>query len=157
MKSLDALPEARAAALRLLKFRPRSESELRERLAQKGFDETVVQTVLEDLRRKGFIGDARFARYFAGQQSASKPVGRRFLMSRLKAKGVQPELAEAAVETAMEGRDELTLARAAASKRAGALAGLPRQAAERRLFGYLSRRGFSSDVVWKVVKEVAAS
>ncbi len=154
MKNLDALPDARAAALRLLKFRPRSESELKERLAQKGFTETVVQTVVEDLRRKGFVGDAQFARYFAAQQASSKPLGRRLLMSRLKAKGVQPELAKAAVETAMEGQDELTLAREAASRRAAALQGLPRQAAERRLFGYLSRRGFSGDVVWKVVREI---
>ncbi len=153
MKNLDALPEARAAALRLLKFRPRSESELKERLAQKGVTGTAVPTGGEDLRRKGFIGDAQFARYFAAQQASSKPLGRRLLMSRLKAKGIQPELAEAAVETAMEGRDELTLAREAASRRTTALQGLPRAAAERRLFGYLSRRGFSGDVVYRVVKE----
>ena len=151
------IEDARAAALRLLKFRPRSESELKERLAQKGFQETVVEIVVEDLRRKGFVGDAQFARYFAAQQSASKPVGRRLLMNRLKAKGVQPELAQQAVELAMEGRDDLALARKAAGKRAAALAGLPRAAAERRLFGYLSRRGFSGDVVWKVVKETTQS
>ena len=44
-------------------------------------------------------------------------------------------------------------AREAAGRRVAALQGLSRQAAERRLFGFLSLRGFSSDVVWKVVRE----
>lgn len=156
MKNLDALPAARAAALRLLKFRPRSEEELRDRLSKKGFNEVAVQTVLDDLRRKGLVGDAQFARYFAQQSSSGKLQGRRLLISRLRAKGIQPEMARAAAESAMEGKDELELARSAAAPRIAALRELPRETAQRRLSGYLGRRGFSGDVVYKVVKEICA-
>ena len=150
----ESVSEARTAALRLLKFRPRSEAELKSRLSEKGFDEAAVQAVVEDLRRVGLIGDARFARYFAAQQISSKPVGRRLLLNRLRSKGVDPQLAEVAVQAATEGKEDLERAREAASHRTAALKGLPRQTAQRRLFGYLSRRGFSGDVVYKVVREV---
>ena len=149
----ESVPEARSAALRLIKFRPRSEHELRGRLAEKGFSDAAVRTVVEDLRKTGLVGDARFARYFAVQQCSAKPVGRRLLLSRLRSKGIDAGLAEEAVQQATEGKDELERAREAASRRAPALEGLPREAAQRRLFGYLSRRGFSSEVVYKVVKE----
>lgn len=149
----ESVSEARTAALRLLKFRPRSEAELKGRLEEKGFAEPAVLQVIADLRRSGLVGDARFARYFAGQQAASKPVGRRLLLDRLRVKGIDPKLAEEAVQEATAGKDELERAREAASKRAPALGKLPREAARRRLFGFLSRRGFSSDVVYKVVKE----
>ena len=149
----ESVSEARTAALRLLKFRPRSEAELESRLSEKGFGETVVQAVVADLRKTGLVGDERFARYFAAQQASSKPVGRRLLLDRLRLKGIAPALAQEAVEAATEGKSELERAREAAAKRAAALEGLPREAARRRLFGYLSRRGFSSEVVYKVVKE----
>ena len=153
----ESVPQARSAALRLIKFRPRSESELKNRLAEKGFTDTAVRTVIEDLRKTGLVGDARFARYFAAQQAASKPVGRRLLLSRLRSKGIDPGLAEEAVQQATEGKDELERAREAASRRAPSLEGLPREAVKRRLFGYLSRRGFSSEIVYKVVKETVHS
>lgn len=144
--------EARSAALRLLKFRPRSEAELKGRLAEKGFGDETVQAVVEEMRRTGLVGDARFARY-AATQAAEKPVGRRLILNRLREKGIAPALAEEAVQAATRGKDELERAREAAGHRAAALQGLSRQAAERRLFGFLSRRGFPSDVVWKVVRE----
>lgn len=106
------------------------------------------------LKRQGLVDDAQFARLFVAQQMHARPAGRRLLVSRLRAKGVQPELASAAVALEASGQDELEVARRLASKRAPALRGLPREAAQRRLFGFLSRRGFSSEVVYKVMREV---
>jgi len=147
------IERARRAALRLLKFRPRSESELKGRLLEKGFGEETLQPVVEELKRKGLLDDARFARYFVESQRLSRPVGKRLLVNRLRAKGIEPHLASEAVDAGTQGQDELELARQLASKRMGVLEGISREAAQRRLFGYLSRRGFSSDVVWRVVRE----
>ena len=149
---MEPASEARSAALRLLKFRPRSEAELTGRLSEKGFGDETVRAVVEEMRRTGLIGDERFARY-AATQAAVKPVGRRLILDRLRKKGIAPELAEEAAQAATQGKDELERAREAAGRRISALEGLPREAAQRRLFGFLSRRGFSSDVVWKVVRE----
>ena len=149
---MEPVSEARSAALRLLKFRPRSEAELKSRLSEKGFGDQTVSEVVEEMRRTGLVGDARFARY-AATQAAVKPVGRRLILNVLREKGIAPGLAEEAVQAATQGKEDLERAREAAGRRASALEGLSREAARRRLFGYLSRRGFSSEVVWKVVKE----
>ena len=149
------LEEARAHGIRLLKFRPRSEAELRQRLLRKGFSQAVVDSLVEEFGRKGFLNDAKFAQYFATQQMMVKPSGRRALLMGLKAKGVDPQLATQAVEAASGGRDELEVAREVASARFSHLQGVTPEAAKRRLFGFLSRRGFSSDVIYKVVREVS--
>ena len=149
------LEEARAHGIRLLKFRPRSEVELRQRLLRKGFSQAVVDPLIEEFRRKGFLNDAKFAQYFATQQMTAKPSGRRALLMSLKAKGVDPQLATQAVEMASGGRDELEVAREVALARFSHLQGVAPEAAKRRLFGFLSRRGFSSDVIYQVVREVA--
>ena len=147
------MKDARVAALRLLKFKPRSETELKRRLLEKGFGQGAIEPVMEELKRKGMVDDVKFSKYFVTQQVLSRPVGQRLLLNRLRSKGVNPHLAEQAVQAGTEGQDEFELARALADKRRLSLKALPRETAQRRLFGYLSRRGFSSEVVWKVIRE----
>ncbi len=147
---------ARAQAIRLLKVRPRSESELRERLSRKGVGPEAVETLLEEFRRKGLVDDAKFAKLFATQRVLSKPMGKRGLMADLKAKGVAPDLAGEAVRQALGGQEEETVARQLAESRLSRLKELPQAAQQRRLYGFLSRRGFSGDTVYKVVREVTA-
>ncbi len=146
--------KARSHALRLLKFRPRSEGELRLRLTRKGFSQEIAEAVLAELKRTGLVDDRRFASYFVSQAISSKPVGRRALTHRLRALGVGSELAAQAVEQGTAGQDELQLARAVASKRLPWMTGLRPDALRRRLFGYLNRRGFSGEVVHQVVREM---
>ncbi len=61
---MQDLSRARADALRLLKLRPRSERELKQRLGLKGFTPPVIDAVLKELREKGLVDDALFARFF---------------------------------------------------------------------------------------------
>lgn len=146
--------KARAQAIRLLKFRPRSEAELKQRLVRKGVPEPEALSLVQEFKQKGFVDDAKLARYLVTQQMLAKPVGRRMLLSRLKSRGVDAGLAQKAVEQGTEGRDELELARQTALSRFERLRDLPRETADRRLFGFLSRRGFSTDIVYKVVREL---
>ncbi len=151
---METESKAKLQALRLLKVRPRSEQELRKRLLGKGFGPADVEALLEQLKRKELINDVKFARYFATQKMLSKPVGRRLLNNSLRAKGISPEIAAGAVEKATEGIEEIEVARQLALGRLSSIRGLDRPAAQRRLFGFLSRRGFSSEVVYRVVREL---
>ena len=154
--SEESFSKARACALRLLKVRPRTEAELRQRLMAKGFGAAVQENLLEEFRRKGLMDDAKFAQYYVNQAVFSKPMGRRALLHGLKARGVSEEMASEAVALGTKDQDELETARQLAAGRFSRLRGLAAPVVQRRLFGFLSRRGFSSDVVYKVVREVTA-
>lgn len=149
----DALGQARAAAERLLRVRPRSEQEMRQRLRQKGFAPPVMDAVVQELTRRGFLNDQQFARLLATSQLLSKPTGLRAVREALRRKGVEPAVAEQALGLAAADYDELAAARDLAQRRAGPLKGLPAATIQRRLFGVLQRRGFSSEIVYKVVRE----
>ena len=152
--SLDALLKARAAADRLLRFRPRSEQELRQRLRDKGYPDPVIDAVVQELTRKDLLNDQAFAQYYAANRLLLKPMGIRTLQEELRRKGIAPAVAAQALTKATAGYDELTAARALAQRRRAALAGLPSAATQRRLAGFLQRRGFSGEVVYKVIREV---
>lgn len=145
----------RESALRLLAHRPRSDRELRQRLSARAFPPEVVDACLQDLGRAGLIDDAAFARLAARDRVRNKSVGKIRLQMELRAKGVDPELATEAIEEAMDEQEggEAEVARRAAG-RFRRRAGEDLQSAKRRLFGFLSRRGFPPDVIHRTMEEV---
>src|SRR5512147_2530587 len=55
----DEGEKAYQKALKLLSYRPRSEAEIRKKLAQRGLAESMIAEVLERLRRSGLVDDSR--------------------------------------------------------------------------------------------------
>lgn len=149
--------QARESALRLLAQRPRTESELRTRLARKGFPAAVVEACLEPLREKGYVNDAVFAEMFTRDRIRLNPRGRKRVVQELRIRGVEPASAEDAVDAAMGEAevDDLELARAAAARWRPRPGEAPERA-RRRLAAFLARRGFGGEQVWQVVEEVVA-
>ena len=151
---LSALAEAEArrgameSALRLLSYRPRSERELRDRLARKGVGPAVIGETLGRLRELGYLDDAAFARFWTETRQALRPRSRRLLAGELRRRGVAQSTAE---EATADISDE-DVAYQAASKRLPALRGLEYRRFRERLGGFLTRRGFSYDVARRTIE-----
>ena len=130
------------SALRLLSYRPRSERELRDRLARKEFGKAAIDGALSRLRELGYLDDTAFARFWTETRQASRPRSRRLLANELRRRGVAQSTAE---EATAEISDE-EAAYQAASRRLRSLGGLEYRRFRERLGGFLTRRGFSYDV-----------
>jgi regulatory protein len=135
-------------ALQLLNARPRSERELREKLARKGFAPEACDAALERLRKAGLVDDAAFARYWVENRLAFRPKGAAALRDELARKGIDRSLAEATLADDELVGDEAaraeTIARAALRRYADAP---DRASFQRRLGGFLQRRGFRYETV----------
>jgi regulatory protein len=138
---------SREAALRLLAYRPRSERELRDRLARKGFRRPIVAETVGRMRELGYLNDAEFARFYTDTRQASRPRSQRIVRLELRQRGVAQELAEEATEAI----DDEEAAYRAASRRGALLRGLDYQPFRERLGGFLTRRGFSYEVARRTV------
>lgn len=134
---------AKDRALRLLSVRWRSRSELERRLRAAGFEPEEVDTAIQDLEGAGLVDDERFAREMVADRAGRRLAGDRAVRGALLAKGVAREVADRAMEGA---GDEPERALVLARKRAARLAGTDPQAAYRRLYGLLVRRGFGPSV-----------
>lgn len=139
LKAADALERARDYALTLLEQRPRSEAELRGRLRQKGFEETVIDEVLERLRQVALVDDLAFARFWAEQRQRFRAQGVALLRAELRQKG----LADDVIEQVCAEYDEAAALRQAAEEHLRKLRTLPVEEQRRRLVARLLRRGFS--------------
>lgn len=151
----DADPEqvARTILLRRLNAAPRSRSELEGDLRTRGVPDDVAERVLDRFTEVGLINDETFARMWVESRQRSRGMARPVLRQELRRKGIDVEVAEAALEE-IDADDERTRAVELARVKARSLRRLEPQARVRRLVGMLQRRGYSGSVAFSVVREV---
>ena len=127
---------------------------MRRKLMRKEYGETIVDAVIDDLTRLGYLDDERFAKTKALSAAEHKQHGRRRAKVELLKAGVKSDVADRALQDVYESTDTLAGARQLAQKQAARLRKLDPQVARRRLIGMLQRRGYDYDDIKPVVEEV---
>jgi regulatory protein len=131
------------AALRLLDYRPRSEAEIRERLKRRGFDRGGIEKTITQLKERGLVDDAAFARFWKENRASFRPRSQHLTRLELRQKGLNADI----IETVIADIDDSDSAYRAAQSRVRRLATLDHQNFRRRLGEYLRRRGFGYEVI----------
>ncbi len=150
LRQAEARHATLASAMRLLAYRPRSEGEMRQRLARGGAPPAVVDETIARLRDLSLVDDEAFARSWVESRDQTSPRGRRLLASELRAKG----LARQTVKESLAGLDEEDAAYRAGARRARSLTALPYAEFRHRLGDYLLRRGFGYETVSAAVSRL---
>ncbi|PIQ85592.1 MAG: hypothetical protein COV73_05630 [Candidatus Omnitrophica bacterium CG11_big_fil_rev_8_21_14_0_20_43_6] len=151
--SLNNPEKARAYAFLLLKFRLRSENELKSRLKQKGFSQDLAADTVSFLKDKEFIDDRVFAKGWVFSR-LKRPLGLRKIRQELAQKGIAKEIIQDALAQASQDYPESQIVSQLAKQRFSKLKGIEPLKAKARVYGYLMRRGFSPDLIGDVIKEL---
>jgi len=138
------------ATARYLSYRPRSESELRQRLHQHGFNGDSVEAVIARLKEQGLVDDLAFAQFWKDNRESFSPRSQWLTRLELRRKGVADDIIDQVVDAVDDGNSAY---RAALSKARG-LSLSDYQSFRRRLGEYLRRRGFGYGVISLVVERV---
>ena len=94
-----------AAALRFLEARSRSEAEVRRRLTQAGYRESLVDGAIALLGELGVLDDEAFARSWVESRDRARPRGEIALRRELALKGVDREVVDGLLIERAEGID----------------------------------------------------
>jgi regulatory protein len=150
----DADPEsvARKILLDQLTGRARSRSDLAAKLAQRNVPDDVAARLLDRFEEVGLIDDAAFAREWVAQRQEGRGLARRALAQELRRKGIDDEVSREALGEIDEA-DEVEAARMLVRRKLRSVRGLASDKAFRRLVGMLARKGHSSGVAYRVVRE----
>lgn len=146
---------ARDICLRQLAGRPRTRVELARALTRRGISAEVATAVLDRYDEVGMIDDAAFARAWVSSRHAGRGLARRALATELRQRGVDGDVAKAALGE-LDDETEAETARALAERKLRATRGEP-DAVFRRLVGMLARRGYSPGVAIRAAKEALAA
>lgn len=137
----------------LLKFRPRSEKELYERLQKKKFPQTTIRDTLTYLKEHHFINDVDFAKSWI-ESRLKKPLGLRKIKAELRLKGIDKAIIDNQIESIKPGYHEEDIIAKIARLKFSRLKGTEPEKIKRRIYAYLIRRGFSPEIVDDVIKQL---
>jgi regulatory protein len=151
----DPREEARKIVLRQLAMAPRSRAELLQKLTQRGCDAEVAASVLDRMTQVGLVDDKAYAQMFVRSQQTGRGLAKRALARELRAKGIEAHLADETLASISDA-EERDRARALAGKKLRAMHGLGSEVQTRRLVAMLARKGYSSSMVYAVIREVIA-
>ncbi|SJN09578.1 Regulatory protein RecX [Leucobacter sp. 7(1)] len=138
--------------VKLLARRARSSGELREELLRLDHSVHDVDVLIEEFRESHYLDDLGLARTVVEKLRSTKRASRTQIGIKLR----ERRLPDAVIDEALgelDSDEEFSLLREAAVSRASKLGGLDRQVAERRLLGFLARRGWSGEAATRIARE----
>ncbi|RPH95134.1 regulatory protein RecX [candidate division KSB1 bacterium] len=142
---------ALSTAVRLLSARPYSERKLREKLTRK-FSREEIDYAIQRLKDERLLNDRKYAEDFVRARLAARPRTGVALLRDLFQRGVPRTIAQDVVKELAPKESDEKLARELVRRKATHYAGLDEQTRWRRLSSFLARRGFSFDVIQKVLR-----
>ena len=138
------------AAFHYLNYRPRSESEVKERLQRRGFDAECIEAVIAKLKEQSLVDDVAFAQFWKENRESFSPRSQRLTKLELRRKGVSGDIIDQVVG---DINDDDSAYRTALSKTRH-WPWSDYQGFRRRLGEYLRRRGFNYEVSNNTVERV---
>ena len=146
-----------ARAVDALARRAYARAELGRHLVRKGFTEEVVAAALDRLAERGYLDDLAYARGFVHSRMTGRAYGPRRVRTELARRGVASALVEQVLaEREVDVSDDSAGVLGAARRRLNALRGLAPDVAQRRLVGWLVRRGFGMGESIRTAKSLLA-
>jgi len=140
-----------------LKFRPRTEKEIRDYLYKKiiktHWSRDDAEKIIEKLKEQQLIDDEKFVELFIKDRTALKPKGKKLLVRELKQKGIGDDLIENYF--LKNDLDEESLALKILEKRWPRLKSLDSQKRFEKATRFLASRGFDYDICRKTVKKLS--
>ncbi|MGD8193888.1 regulatory protein RecX [Herbiconiux sp. P18] len=152
----ERLARVSDTVVRALGRRQLSAGETRELLMAQGAAPEEADELVARYEELGYLDDAALAEALVEKLSERNHKSRGVISRELSARKIPAELISVALEN-LDDDHEFSLALEAATKRVGQLSAYDEQTVERRLMGFLSRRGFSSGVVREATRRAMST
>ncbi len=141
------LRRAKQKAMAILKYMDRTEQELRQKLKQAEYTESITESAIEYVKMFHYLDDKRFAANYIRYKKDTK--SKRQLQTELMQKGIRKEFIEQAFEEEYDDED-LAIQKAIAKKTMD-IDSLS-QEEKMKLASSLYRKGFKMDKIQKYIK-----
>lgn len=145
---------ARERAVRYLTYKDRSEYEILKKLVDAGYDESVAQNAVNELKTIGYLDDTRYAMKYLSERIRTKALSKKTLGYELKNKGIDENIIEKALSEFEIDDYEVALRE---SKKKFGKYDINERKIEQKVYRFLLHRGFSYEIVNKVIREMKAN
>lgn len=135
----------------ILAKRPKTTFEVTQWLTRRKADESVQKSILEKLLEMKLLNDVEYTHAFVRTQKLVKPLSSRAITYKLQKKGISSALIKNVLED--ENHDELAAAQEEVRRTTWRWVKYPPAERKQKIAMFLSRKGFSFEVIRKIDTE----
>ncbi len=100
---------AKNAAVKYLSLKLRTSFEVEEKLRELGYEETIINRVINDLTEIDYINDYKYATKYIAEKTKLKPKSTKLLAMELDYKGISGDIINSAIEELNPNDDKVAL------------------------------------------------
>jgi regulatory protein len=142
---------AKAAAVRYLSLKLRTEKEVRRKLHEDGYDDQNTENVISELKAIGYINNKLYAQKYVFDRSKLKPKSKKLLKLELQSRGISPEIADEVLEDWKV--DEAVVAEELVRRKFGKY-NLSDEGVREKVYMFLNHRGYNRELVEEVLNKL---
>lgn len=135
----------------LLSYRDRSEKEIKERLARKGFEDEYIKTIIDEFKEKGLIDESKFARILKEDAINRKYLSINSAKQHIIKKGIPKDVVEQIFSE--EKIDDTETARRLIERKMNMFETHSKNEIAKKLYNLLIRKGYSYETIKKILIE----
>ena len=152
MEKDESVKKALNSAYAFVARRAHGIKELEAKLLDKGFEADLINNVIKELLEKGFLNDYDVAYRWAESRIKNRLWGKAKLYNFLREKNIGKDIINKVQREVWEEFSEVDIARKAVDKRFPSAI----QPSRSKILSFLKSRGFSSGVIYQMVKDVSS-
>lgn len=150
---MEDIKKAKNYALKLLKYRPRTQKEIFERLIKKKYPQDLIEKVVQELKEAGLLNDREFVKFWINWRREVNPRSKNFIFWELRKRGVSEDLIKEKLEE-INSEDDFSQAEQLAKKQFERLKDREPEKKKIRIYGYLKRRGFAESIIYDILNNL---
>lgn len=152
LRSVDSIEEeVRAALLKIVERGGKASSVIRKQLLEKEYQAEIIDQLISRFIEVGLIDDYALAKEWAQNLSIRKGKSKSMVAMELREKGFSQDAIDEAIAELDQDR-EFEVASSLALAKMARMKEIDTSTRERRVAGFLSRKGYTSNVVWAAVR-----
>jgi regulatory protein len=145
---------AKQTALNFVSYKPRTEYQVVNKLQKEKFTNEEIATAVQFLKEFGYIDNFHYAQRYVLYAKTQKKSSKRKIEIDLTKRGISKDIIKKTIEETVSEDEELDNASKIARKKYETLLARNAQHSEQKLINYLLNKGFSFEVIKKVVEKL---
>jgi regulatory protein len=145
---------AKLAAVKFLSLKVRCEKEVRDKLGSEGFEDCVIEKVIEELKSLGYINDKIYAQKFIFDRNKLKPISKKLLKLELQKRGISDDISDEVLSDLEI--DDFTVAENLVRRKFGKY-DIHDETIVKKIYSFLHHRGYSYSLIDDLVGKLTHS
>lgn len=158
METISKVEEQKQAnnyAMNLISKAFKTEKQIRDKMKEKGFDESHINITVDMLKDYKYINDELFAKSYISDSVSFTKSGKNKIKNKLYQKGVPTEIINEYISECIDDDQQFEAALEVGMKKYRTIRDTDKRKKNQKLISFLQYRGFSFDIIKRVISSIS--